>query len=271
MNTIPKVKKGKYWRYDLRGLRFGFLVAQKEATTKDKDGRIKWQCLCDCNKKTYVLTAQLINGHTESCGCQGANNLKGKKFGRLTAINPSKLKTNGGNGMWNCLCDCGNKVRVRTASLKNGNTKSCGCLKINNLRGKNNYQARRMIDECGTWIPTTDPWSMRATRILSYSRREGIPIGFSSVGEFATYLKSIAPSKCPVFGKRLTTGNGQSHDWSPSVDKIIPSKGYVRGNIQIMSYMANKMKQDATPSQLKQFAQWVIKENDSAKQSTTSN
>ena len=184
--------------------------------------------------------------------------LTGNKYGRLKVMGLSRKRSIDGSILWNCQCQCGNKVRVRTASLNNGNTKSCGCLKINNLRGKNNYQVKKMIADCGSWIPTTDPWSMRATRILSYSRRENIPNGFKNVGEFAVYLKSIAPKNCPVFGKRLTTGNKFSHDWSPSVDKIIPAKGYVRGNIQIISYLANKMKQDATPEQLKQFAQWAL-------------
>ena len=30
--------------------------------------------------------------------------------------------------MWECQCDCGNIVYVNGTSLKNGNTKSCGCL-----------------------------------------------------------------------------------------------------------------------------------------------
>jgi len=183
--------------------------------------------------------------------------LRGKRFSRLTVLNKARTRSKNGNILWTCLCECGNKIRVRSASLKNGNTKSCGCLKINNLRGENNYQAQRMIAQCGTWIPSTDDWSMRATRIMSSARRGNIPLGFKNVGEFVLYLREIAPKKCPVFGKKLITGEGQSHDWSPSVDKIIPSKGYVRGNIQIISYLANKMKQDASPKQLKQFAQWI--------------
>lgn len=183
----------------------------------------------------------------------------GKKYGRLTPLGKARARTSDNCILWNCLCECGNKVRVRTASLNNGNTKSCGCLKINNLRGENNYQAQRVIAECGAYIPADDEWAVRAVRIMSYARRTNVPVEFKSVGEFVLYIREIAPTKCPVFGKKLVKGKGQSHDWSPSVDKIIPSKGYVRGNIQIISYLANKMKQDASPQQLKQFAQWVNK------------
>lgn len=33
-----------------------------------------------------------------------------------------------GSARWLCLCDCGGTIVIRTASLKNGNTRSCGCL-----------------------------------------------------------------------------------------------------------------------------------------------
>lgn len=56
-----------------------------------------------------------------------AINITGQKFGRLTAIKPCG-KTSGGNVLWLCECDCGNKTTAPTQHLKSGNTKSCGCL-----------------------------------------------------------------------------------------------------------------------------------------------
>jgi len=253
----PIVKVGRAREYDLRGIRFGLLTAVKKHPEKSASGLTRWCCKCDCGKRSVVQTAALINGTSKSCGCQGKHNLKGQKFGLLTVTGLSR-KSGRGFNLWSCVCDCGNRVAVRSASLKNGNTKSCGCLKINNLRGEKNYQAQRMIAECGFWVPSTDPWSVRATRVMSYARRHNIPLSFKTVGEFSMYLKSIAPKTCPVFGKRLTTGKGQSHKWSPSIDKIIPSKGYVRGNIQVISLFANTMKQNATPAELKQFSKWVM-------------
>ena len=57
-------------------------------------------------------------------------NLIGKRFGRLVVIKEGKLhKANKCYvKYWVCKCDCGNIIEVRGGSLRNGTTKSCGCL-----------------------------------------------------------------------------------------------------------------------------------------------
>ena len=67
------------------------------------------------------------------------------------------------------------------------------------------------------------------------------------------------PEKCPVFGFDLVRNYKVPQFNSPSVDRIDPSKGYVKGNVQVISQLANLMKQNATPVQLIQFAEWILK------------
>lgn len=53
--------------------------------------------------------------------------LTGQRFGRLVALRYDHTNKNN-NAVWECQCDCGQKRLVMTASLKSGNTMSCGCL-----------------------------------------------------------------------------------------------------------------------------------------------
>jgi hypothetical protein len=51
--------------------------------------------------------------------------LTGKKFGRLLVL--SESKTQNGNILWKCKCDCGNIVYALAYNLKSQHTSSCGC------------------------------------------------------------------------------------------------------------------------------------------------
>lgn len=66
--------------------------------------------------------------------------LTGKTFGRLTVINQAEDYINS-NGIhlqnWKCRCDCGKIIEVLGVRLKNGNTKSCGCLRSDLVAKKN--------------------------------------------------------------------------------------------------------------------------------------
>lgn len=53
-----------------------------------------------------------------------------QKFTRLTVLGMASENTATGKTRCNCICDCGNFVAVISSNLVNGNTRSCGCLKI---------------------------------------------------------------------------------------------------------------------------------------------
>lgn len=67
------------------------------------------------------------------------------------------------------------------------------------------------------------------------------------------------PEICPILGIFLEHGNGILGDASPTIDRINPSLGYIRGNVQVISLLANRMKNSANPEQLLKFADWVRK------------
>ena len=58
------------------------------------------------------------------------------------------------------------------------------------------------------------------------------------------------PDKCPILDINLVVGDEYAHDNSPSLDRIIPEKGYVKGNVIVISHKANSIKNNATIADL---------------------
>lgn len=117
---------------DLTGQKFGKLIVISYA------GEGKWNCSCECGKKIKVLSSSLRE--IKSCGCSRFKDITRKKFGKLLVISylPDLKK-------WSCLCDCGKETFVFSSNLKNGNTKSCGCLRPYNLREDKNFPAKMYL------------------------------------------------------------------------------------------------------------------------------
>ena len=69
------------------------------------------------------------------------------------------------------------------------------------------------------------------------------------------------PPTCPILGIPILVyaghGNPGGRMDSPSLDRIDPLKGYIKGNIQVISHKANSMKFNATKDELLKFANWV--------------
>lgn len=74
---------------------------------------------------------------------------------------------------------------------------------------------------------------------------------------YSITIKPSIPKRCPILGIPLKQATGHFNGNSPSLDKIVPRKGYVDGNIQVISARANVMKNDATPTELRKFARWI--------------
>ncbi len=71
----------------------------------------------------------------------------------------------------------------------------------------------------------------------------------------------IVPIECPFLHIPLanTRPRGDSRRDIASLDRIDPTKGYIKGNVQVISWLANSMKQNATPEELIAFAEEVLK------------
>lgn len=74
------------------------------------------------------------------------------------------------------------------------------------------------------------------------------------------YVASLLPHNmlCPVIHIPLVVSKGCIADGSMTIDRINPSLGYVRGNVAIISKLANSIKNDCTdPAILYSMADWL--------------
>lgn len=99
------------------------------------------------------------------------------------------------------------------------------------------YMRRRRIE-----APAIPLWERARRRAL----RGGIAFSI-------TRAAVVVPPICPILGIPLVIGGRRSAN-SPSLDRIIPSRGYVPGNVRVVSDRANRIKGDRNLSQLRDRA-----------------
>jgi hypothetical protein len=96
--------------------------------------------------------------------------------------------------------------------------------------------------------PEKEMW--RAAR--DRAKRQGLPFDIRPLDIFI-------PKECPALLIPLFKGKGRNGPNSPSLDKIIPELGYVKGNIRVISQLANMMKQNATLEQCVLLGQYAAR------------
>jgi len=88
------------------------------------------------------------------------------------------------------------------------------------------------------------------------AKKQGVP--------FTITLEDIKiPDRCPALGIPLYVGNVICSDNSPSLDKHEAALGYVKGNINVISFLANTMKSSGTLDDLRALVAYMEeKENE---------
>mgnify|MGYP003345023765 CR=1 FL=1 len=111
---------------------------------------------------------------------------------------------------------------------------------------------RKKVDErLETWEGHI---SNNLSSIRSRCKRKGIPFNLDM-----DHIKEILTADCPVFNTPLIFGVvGRGHDeQSPSLDRVIPELGYVKGNVVFISKIANTIKQNVTEKEIYAVADWL--------------
>jgi hypothetical protein len=123
---------------DITGQKFGKLtVISRASPSTGKQPRARWLCLCDCGNTVITYDDSLKSGKAKTCGkCPKFKDMTNKRFGRLLVIKPSTYNIKQRCWYWECNCDCGNICIVNGCSLRNGDTQSCGCFKVDCIKNR---------------------------------------------------------------------------------------------------------------------------------------
>lgn len=133
---------------DLTGKTFGRLTVLERQKSKEAPNGTKiamWKCVCECGNYIICSSQSLRTGKTKSCGCfqkefaknhakeinsnKELENLKGRRFGKLTVLEQMEERSKYGSVLWMCRCDCGKNVIRPTKNLLGSKNHSCGCSK----------------------------------------------------------------------------------------------------------------------------------------------
>jgi hypothetical protein len=120
-----------------------------------------------------------------------------------------------------------------------------------NAKHKRYREVRRSAEGDVTWA---------VKRMISEARARSEEMGW----DFNLSLNSLeTPNCCPVFGMPLVySARKKRTDSSASLDRIDSNRGYTTDNVWIISWLANRIKSNATPAQLIQVAVAVRRKMD---------
>lgn len=82
------------------------------------------------------------------------------------------------------------------------------------------------------------------------ARREGLEFNLDPI------IDVCVPRFCPVLGIPILIGERTACANSPTLDRIDPTKGYVRGNVIVVSHKANTIKSNATIAEIRRVVKF---------------
>lgn len=210
------MKELHFNRINLEGKRFGRLTVLSIGDNKGTRKHTTWNCLCACGKYKNVLTASLLRGVTKSCGCLVGDvmvnrlfeDLTGETFGRLKVLRMGRIVTSARKtafrkqkrkNYWVCQCECGNVKELSKDTLKQGSTKSCGCIRKEHGRsmvgeGHPSWNGGRYKSHGGYVIVNCGPGIRRSEHALVMESKLGRPL---ISGETVHHINGIKDDNRP--------------------------------------------------------------------------
>lgn len=116
--------------------------------------------------------------------------------------------------------------------------------------GKNAARARY------THHKRTQPFKLRCSRSKVKAARDGVPFDLTP-----EYLESIWTGFCPISGCELSMNVDRNDENMAELDRFVPERGYVQGNVHFLSRRMNRIKSDITFEEVKKLFSWMEKVN----------
>lgn len=166
----------------------------------------------------------------QKCGMELAN----KRFGRLTALHTF---IRNGRRYWHCVCDCGTEKDILQQSLKDGESKSCGCYR------------KELGEAWGRRLALPNGVAAKNDVIYKYklrARKEGIE--WSLTDEQCEKLFKGNCEYCGAVPQRVKRINYNSAYTYNGIDRTDNNKGYTVDNSVSCCMRCNYMKSDLSLS-----------------------
>ena len=159
------------------------------------------------------------------------NNILGRKFGRLVAL--KLVGTRKYCAMWLCKCDCGNEKIVNGYNLRNGNTKSCGCLHKEKMTNKKHGMTE--TPEYNSWIGMKDRCYNPNNKEYDYWGGRGIKVCDEWLHDFATFYNHVGSKPGPEYSIDRINNNGNYEPgnvrWATALEQSNNKRAYKKGRI----------------------------------------
>lgn len=221
---------------NISGKKFGKLTVSEEfrRINSGKTTKIEWNCKCDCGKEIWVKSHSLVRGSTESCGCLRVKDISGQNFGRLTVSNQYRIQNTNKKSRteWFCNCECGNNIWIKADSLINGNTKSCGCFRIEKNRKEYGESSKNRV----------------LRRYKHDAKKRGLEFLLSKEQFLDTISKNCSYCKLPPYNIQ-NDGESYGEFIYTGIDRIDNSKGYTLENSTSCCRICNMAKGEMTREQ----------------------
>lgn len=227
-----------------------YVVQNKSTTAIGRHFNCSRNTICR-NLRAAGIPLKPIGGRVGSDGKRvqedDRRGIRGKTFGRLTVIQVhGRVQCKGVDKyiVWECECECGNRVNIPAQSLLRGVTTSCGC-----------FRTEQVVDR--NWTGYMEIPGYHWSNIQRSAADRGIEFNITIEQVWDLYCEQNRCCKLTGLPIRFKTKGDKKSKGTASLDRIDSKKGYVIDNVAWVHKDINRSKWDFTLERYLEMCQQV--------------